>query len=57
MIMDMRDEIRRYKKEISLLAVDLPDEEYVEMMRDLSSWAESEAARVEFEMDIREWNE
>lgn len=55
--MDMRDEIRRYKKEISLLAVDLPDDEYVEMMRDLSSWAESEAARVEFEMDIREWNE
>lgn len=55
--MNIRDELRRHKREISLLALDLPDEEYAELMRDLSSWAESEAERVEFERELREWNE
>lgn len=54
-IMDIRDELRRHKKEISLLSLDLPDEEYAELMRDLASWAESEAERVEFEKELREW--
>lgn len=55
--MDIRDELRRHKKEISLLSLDLPDEEYAELMRDLASWAESEAERVEFEKELREWEE
>lgn len=53
----MKEGIERHKKEIKLLALDLPEREYAELMRELAAWAESEAERIEFEMELREWGE
>ncbi len=53
----MRESLESLKRELKLLAIDLPNGEYIDFMREIASWAEGEAERIEFEMELREWEQ